>query len=227
MHKIGDGKVTKEVVCGLSYKKGIEPINVPIRRTKIALLGIPGSGKTTMAKLLSDELGFTHVHSGDIVSHVFKNDKSTLARLTKCRLAPKEHIIRESIINAMYQCNNDLMVLDGFPRSMAQCQYMRERYRFGDEITFIYLWTKIDTSVQRMAMMGEKYKESKTQRKHRISEYLNFIKQINNAIGIHLIDADNGSARDVFDRIVIFLKEIDASGDNRFEGTPSCLANSK
>jgi predicted cytidylate kinase len=57
----------------------------------ITISGIPGSGKTTVARLLSKRLGIPHVYAGDIYRQQAAERGLTLAQLNE--LAEKDHSI--------------------------------------------------------------------------------------------------------------------------------------
>ena len=57
----------------------------------ITISGVPGSGKTTVARLLSKQLGIPHVYAGDIYRQQASDRGLTLAQLNE--LAEKDHAI--------------------------------------------------------------------------------------------------------------------------------------
>jgi predicted cytidylate kinase len=57
----------------------------------ITISGVPGSGKTTVAKLLSKRLGIPHVYAGDVYRQQAASRQLTLAQLNE--LAEKDHSI--------------------------------------------------------------------------------------------------------------------------------------
>lgn len=94
------------------------------QRTYIVLLGVPGAGKGTQAKLLERATGLPQVSTGDIFRHNLKN-QTELGKLAKGfmdqgLLAPDEVTIRmvESRL-----CQPDCArgaIMDGFPRNLVQ-----------------------------------------------------------------------------------------------------------
>jgi len=61
----------------------------------ITISGTPGSGKSTIAKLLAQTLGFRHYSAGDFMRQMATERKTTLAKLTQEAL--KDHSIDEEI----------------------------------------------------------------------------------------------------------------------------------
>jgi len=88
------------------------------------LLGPPGAGKGTQAKVLSEELGLTHISSGDLFRENLKAQtelgKLAQAYMSRGELVPddvtismvKERLSREDAARGA--------ILDGFPRTPAQ-----------------------------------------------------------------------------------------------------------
>lgn len=94
------------------------------RRTYLVLLGVPGAGKGTQAKLLQDALGLPQVSTGDIFRYNLKN-ATELGKLAKSYmdqglLVPDEVTIRmvEDRL-AQPDCAAGA-IMDGFPRTLQQ-----------------------------------------------------------------------------------------------------------
>jgi adenylate kinase len=92
--------------------------------TYIVLLGPPGVGKGTQAKILSERSGLAHISSGDLFRENLKNQtelgKLAQTYMTKGELVPDDvtvAMIRERISRP--DCT-DGAILDGFPRTPAQ-----------------------------------------------------------------------------------------------------------
>ncbi|MBI3957315.1 MAG: adenylate kinase [Chloroflexi bacterium] len=96
------------------------------RRTFFVLLGVPGAGKGTQAKLLEDRLGLPQISTGDIFRYNLKN-KTELGLLAqsymdKGELVPDEVTIR--MVEDRLQQADALQgaILDGFPRNLIQAE---------------------------------------------------------------------------------------------------------
>jgi adenylate kinase len=92
--------------------------------TYIVLLGPPGVGKGTQAKILSERSGLAHISSGDLFRENLKNQtelgKLAQTYMTKGELVPDDvtvAMIRERLSRP--DCR-DGAILDGFPRTPAQ-----------------------------------------------------------------------------------------------------------
>ena len=92
--------------------------------TYIVLLGPPGVGKGTQAKIFSERSGLVHVSSGDLFRENIKNQtqlgKLAQTYMTKGELVPDDvtiAMIRDRIIRPDCKAG---AILDGFPRTPAQ-----------------------------------------------------------------------------------------------------------
>ena len=92
--------------------------------TYIVLLGPPGVGKGTQAKIFSERSGLVHISSGDLFRENIKNQtqlgKLAQTYMTMGELVPDDvtiAMIRDRIIRP--DCNAGA-ILDGFPRTPAQ-----------------------------------------------------------------------------------------------------------
>ena len=92
--------------------------------TYIVLLGPPGVGKGTQAKILSERSGLAHISSGDLFRENLKNQtelgKLAQTYMTKGELVPDDvtiAMIRDRL--ARPDCEAGA-ILDGFPRTPAQ-----------------------------------------------------------------------------------------------------------
>jgi adenylate kinase len=94
--------------------------------TFIVLLGPPGVGKGTQAKILSDKTGLAHISSGELFRENLKNQtelgKLAQTYMTKGELVPDDvtvAMIKERLTRPDCQTG---AILDGFPRTPAQAE---------------------------------------------------------------------------------------------------------
>ncbi|ACH94657.1 adenylate kinase [Borrelia recurrentis] len=91
---------------------------------KLVFLGPPGSGKGTIAKILSNELNYYHISTGDLFRTNIENDtplgKEIKQIVENGQLVPDSITIKvvEDKINTID--NRDNFILDGFPRNINQ-----------------------------------------------------------------------------------------------------------
>ena len=98
--------------------------------TYIVLLGPPGVGKGTQAKILAEQTGLIHVSSGDLFRENFKN-QTELGRLAKSYM-DKGELVPDDVTVAMIKdrlarpdCKAGA-ILDGFPRTPVQAEALRK-----------------------------------------------------------------------------------------------------
>ena len=92
--------------------------------TFIVLLGPPGVGKGTQAKILAERTGLAHISSGDLFRENLK-DQTELGKLAQTYMS-KGELVPDDVTIAMIRdrlnrpdCSSGA-ILDGFPRTPAQ-----------------------------------------------------------------------------------------------------------
>ena len=108
---------------------------------KIIMLGAPGAGKGTQAKMIAKEYGLPHVSTGDIFRANIKNGTQLGMEAKKYMdqglLVPDELTVR-ILLDRVSQadCANGY-VLDGFPRTIPQAEVLEEALnKLGDRIDY-------------------------------------------------------------------------------------------
>ena len=96
----------------------------------IVLLGPPGVGKGTQAKIVAETAGLPHISSGDLFRENMKNEtelgKLAQSYINKGELVPDDvtiGMIRERL--ARKDCQNGAL-LDGFPRTIVQAEALEK-----------------------------------------------------------------------------------------------------
>jgi adenylate kinase len=97
--------------------------------TYIVLLGPPGVGKGTQARILAEETGLVHVSSGDLFRENLKN-QTELGKLAKSFM-DKGELVPDDVTISMIRdrisrpdCGAGA-ILDGFPRTPAQADALK------------------------------------------------------------------------------------------------------
>ncbi|TDR23661.1 adenylate kinase [Marinicella litoralis] len=102
--------------------------NINEHNMRIVLLGAPGSGKGTQAKLIVKELNIPHISTGDLL-------RGAIAAKTALGLAAKEvmdkgNLVSDEIVLGMLKDRitqadaTNGFILDGFPRNVTQAEML-------------------------------------------------------------------------------------------------------
>jgi adenylate kinase len=110
-------------------------------KMKIIMLGAPGAGKGTQAKMISEKYGLPHISTGDIFRANIKNGtdlgKEAKQYMDKGQLVPDELTVR-ILLDRVSQadCKNGY-VLDGFPRTIPQAEVLdAELTKLNDKVDY-------------------------------------------------------------------------------------------
>ncbi len=95
---------------------------------KIIMLGAPGAGKGTQAKMIAEQYSIPHISTGDIFRANIKNgtELGTEAKkyMDKGQLVPDELTVKILLDRVSNEDCKDGYVLDGFPRTIPQAQVL-------------------------------------------------------------------------------------------------------
>ena len=101
-------------------------IDLEVNDMKIIMLGAPGAGKGTQAKMIAEKFGIPHISTGDIFRANIKNGTELGAKakeyMDKGLLVPDELVV--DLIMDRFKaddCKNGY-ILDGFPRTIPQAE---------------------------------------------------------------------------------------------------------
>ena len=108
---------------------------------KIIMLGAPGAGKGTQAKMIAEKYSIPHISTGDIFRANIKNGtelgKKAKSYMDKGQLVPDE-LTLDLIMDRFKQddCKNGY-VLDGFPRTIPQAEALDTALKAkGEKVDF-------------------------------------------------------------------------------------------
>ena len=112
---------------------------------RIVLFGAPGAGKGTQAQLLTEQLGVTHIGSGDLFRHNLQNKTPLGLRaaeyMNQGLLVPDEVTIDMILERVISLQKEEGFILEGFPRNNNQAEALEEalerRSRKLDKVVFI------------------------------------------------------------------------------------------
>ena len=93
---------------------------------KLILLGAPGAGKGTQAKMIAEKCGIPHISTGDIFRANIKNGTELGAKakeyMDKGLLVPDE-LVCDLVVDRIQQADCEKgYILDGFPRTIPQAE---------------------------------------------------------------------------------------------------------
>ena len=129
---------------------------------KILLMGGPGSGKGTQAKILKDMYNIAHISTGDILRAERANgtELGVLAQsyMDKGELVP-DGVIIDMVKNRVAQpdCSGGY-ILDGFPRTTAQAEAMQ----IGGIDIDIAILLEVPDEIMSFRMKGRAEKEGRS-----------------------------------------------------------------
>jgi adenylate kinase len=124
--------------------------------TFIVMLGPPGVGKGTQAKILSEKTGLAHISSGDLFRENLKNQtelgKLAQTYMTKGELVPDDvtiAMIRERLSRPDCKAG---AILDGFPRTPAQAEALESMlHEFDGHVDIVpFVTADEDVLVERL-----------------------------------------------------------------------------
>ena len=108
---------------------------------KIIMLGAPGAGKGTQAKMIAEKFNIPHISTGDIFRANIKNGTELGAKakeyMDKGLLVPDE-LVCDLVVDRVQQedCQKGY-ILDGFPRTIPQAEALDAALeKLGDNVDF-------------------------------------------------------------------------------------------
>lgn len=97
---------------------------------KLVMLGAPGAGKGTQAKLISQQFDVSHISTGDMLREAA--EKETELGIQAKTYMGKGRLVPDKLVISMVQerlgredCQNGF-TLDGFPRTVAQAEVLQD-----------------------------------------------------------------------------------------------------
>ncbi|MGN0203848.1 MAG: adenylate kinase [Coprococcus sp.] len=108
---------------------------------KIIMLGAPGAGKGTQAKMIAEKCGIPHISTGDIFRANIKNGTELGAKakgyMDQGLLVPDE-LVCDLVVDRIQQADCEKgYILDGFPRTIPQAEALEEALNaIGQKLDF-------------------------------------------------------------------------------------------
>lgn len=96
---------------------------------RLIIFGPPGAGKGTQASLLEERRGLVQIATGDIIRSAIKNEtpvgKEAKSYVEAGELVP-DSVVRKLAENAIADEDYDDFILDGYPRTTQQANWLTE-----------------------------------------------------------------------------------------------------
>lgn len=121
------------------------------------MLGAPGAGKGTQAKLIAEEYRIPHISTGDMFRMNIKNGTElgmeAKGYMDQGLLVPDELTVRILLDRVADEDCKDGYVLDGFPRTIPQAEVLEDALnKLGDQIDYaINVEVPDENIIRRMA----------------------------------------------------------------------------
>lgn len=176
----------------------------------IVMLGAPGVGKGTQARLIADRFGFPHISSGDLFRENIKNEtelgKTAQEYMNKGELVPDDitiEMVRERF--SQPDCTMGA-VLDGFPRTSAQADDLDKLLEEFQTTVTVVPYIKVDESVLVKRLTG---RLTCRENGHIFHKEFNKPKQdgICDQDGSELYQREDDSEETVTNRINVYMKQ--------------------
>jgi len=106
----------------------------------ILVVGPPGAGKGTQAKMIAKKFGYKHISTGEILRGLDKNTelgKKVFALIDKGNFVPAKltvEIVLDHLETNFKQ--TDIFLLDGFPRNVTQAKLIKNKIEIIKVIAF-------------------------------------------------------------------------------------------
>lgn len=119
---------------------------------RLILIGPPGSGKGTQAKLLSSRLGLTHISTGDILREATRQNtplgQIALPYMRSGQLVPDDLVNEIVAEHFRREDRPERFAMDGYPRTLAQAasfdQVLRQQFL---DVTAVLLFAVDDQEI--------------------------------------------------------------------------------
>jgi adenylate kinase len=128
---------------------------------RIVLLGPPGAGKGTQAKVLSDKLNIIHISTGDIFRDIKKSD-SPLGRelsdyMNQGVLVPDD-IVNKIVVDRLQKqdIQESGFILDGYPRTKSQAEALDNALSAVDMNLDLILYMKTSKEIILKRLTGRR-----------------------------------------------------------------------
>ncbi|MEK6715157.1 MAG: adenylate kinase [Candidatus Omnitrophota bacterium] len=177
---------------------------------RIILLGPPGAGKGTQAKLLKENFNLAHISTGDLLRKAVADNtiigKTVKSYMDKGNLVPDNLVIELLKERLSLQDINCGFILDGFPRNVAQAQVLDKVFRDRNLNIDYVIYLKADAPVIIQRLSGRRVC-SKCQANFHITNMPPKKEGICDNCGSHLYQRNDDKVEAIKNRLKVYLKE--------------------
>ncbi|MBR1737149.1 MAG: adenylate kinase [Firmicutes bacterium] len=120
---------------------------------RLVLIGCPGAGKGTQAKVISKHFGLAHISTGDLLRNEIAQKTELGLKITSIMESGKlvsDEIVSELLMKRVKEddCKNGY-ILDGYPRNVAQADNLEKTLGSMDKV--IYIQVEDGIIIERMS----------------------------------------------------------------------------
>lgn len=178
------------------------------RKACIVLIGGPCSGKSSIGKLTADRLHIQYISSGDIARRMAEYDNAVMDTINSGGLAPEDEM-RKSVYNSIYHClkenDNDIVILDGFPRFIEQAIWLNDN--IGDIADIHYVLVHAPSWILRdRAKKRDRHDDSSFEKRLKYYRNVTYKELYDNVDTI--IDTSEAPISICSDLLIEFIKEV-------------------
>jgi adenylate kinase len=119
----------------------------------VIFIGAPGSGKGTQSSKLVKEFSFKHISTGNLLREEMSK-KSEIGLKAQDFMA-KGLLVPDSIVGELLtnlDLDNGSYIFDGYPRNIAQAEFLADKVLGSRDYKVIYFELKVDELVDRLAV---------------------------------------------------------------------------
>lgn len=176
----------------------------------IVLLGPPGAGKGTQAKLIKENLGLAHISTGDLLRKAVAEQSALGIRvkqfMEKGDLVPDELVVE--LLNARLE-QADIkrgFILDGFPRNVPQAEILDKKLKERKISLDLVVYLKADEPVIIQRLSGRRVCP-RCQANYHVTNMPPKKDELCDACGASLCQRSDDKEEAIKNRLVVYLNQ--------------------
>lgn len=175
------------------------------------VIGAPGSGKTTDAKIIAERQNFAHFSTGDLLRAEVESGSENGKIIENCikngDLVPLEIAVK-TIVDAIKTSEKNTILIDGYPRSTEQMRALHEILKNEEKICLKSVFeVVVSDETARMRVLGRnRSDDSENVFANRMAVFTRPISEIRKFYGKNLMQIDG--ERDIESVVAELTREI-------------------